>query len=166
MIYIEELREKVSQKQQSIIGKKLLLKGLEYEYGISLLPRIILGEFGKPFFIDYPKIHFNISHCDKAVACILSSHPVGIDVECIKELDIDLAKYISSEEEFNKIITSLNPALAFTKLWTEKESYCKLTGQGLDSRDVIRDILKNNPSKFNTIINETGGYVVTSCQNQ
>ena len=87
MIYIEELKEEISQKEQSIIGRKLLLRGLKLEYGIEELPEISFEKYGKPYFLNYPKIHFNISHCDKAVTCILSKRPVGIDVESIKPFD-------------------------------------------------------------------------------
>ena len=163
MIYIEELKGKVSQKEQSKIGRKLLLRGLLTEYGFSDLPEISFGEYGKPFFKSYPSIHFNISHCDRAVACIISEQPVGIDVECINPFDKDLAEYISSAEELNDILTNRNPALAFTLLWTKKESLCKLTGKGLNTRNDIQSILTSNFAIFQTLINEAGGYVLASC---
>ena len=163
MIYIEELKEPVSQKEQSKIGRRLLLRGLQIEYGLSILPEISFGKYGKPYFKDYPDIHFNISHCDKGVACIISDHPVGIDIECINPFDKELAEYISSPEELVTILKNSCPPIAFTILWTKKESFCKLTGYGLDNRKSIQEILINNPSYFQTIINEAGGYVLTSC---
>lgn len=163
MIYIEELKEEISQKEQSIIGRKLLLRGLKLEYGIEELPEISFEEYGKPYFLNYPKIHFNISHCDKAVTCILSKRPVGIDVESIKPFDKELAEYISTDHELASILESPDPSIAFTVIWTKKESYCKLTGRGLDTRKEIQEILFNNPTVFHSSINEAGGYVVTSC---
>ena len=163
MIYIEELKEAISQKKQSEIGRSLLTKGLRIEYGLSELPDIASGEFGKPYFPNYPDIHFNISHCDKAVACFLSDKPVGIDVESIRKFDRDLAEYVSSPEEFEAILKSQNPSLAFIILWTKKESYCKLSGKGLDNKKEIQEILLNNTTQFQTIINEAGGYILTSC---
>lgn len=163
MIYIAELKEKIPQKEQSEIGHNLLLRGLQTEYGFTDLPEISKGVFGKPFFKEYPEIHFNISHCDNAVACLIADRPVGLDVECIKSFDPDLAEYVSTREEFQQIITNPDPALAFIILWTKKESYVKLTGKGLDTQNEIRNILTNNPINFNTIINKAGGYVLTSC---
>ena len=165
MIYIEELKEEISQKEQSIIGRKLLLRGLKLEYGIGELPEISFEEYGKPYFPNHPEIHFNISHCDKAVACMLSKKPVGIDVESIKPFDQDLAEYISTDGELASILESHDPSLTFTVIWTKKESYCKLTGRGLDTRKEIQEILVNNPTVFHSSINEAKGYVITSCSN-
>lgn len=164
MIYIEELTEKISPDIQTELGRRLLRKGLEFEYGISELPEIYLGEFGKPFFKSYPEIFFNISHCEKGVVCGISNRPIGIDIESIKPFDKDLAEYISTNSEFIRILKSPDPAIAFTVLWTEKESYCKLTGKGLNTRKEIQDSLINNNSLFLTTINEAGGYVLTICQ--
>ena len=163
MIYLEELKEKISQKEQSFIGRKLLLRGLQIEYGLSELPEISFAEFGKPYFKTFPGIHFNISHCEKAVACIISEHPVGIDIEVINPFDKDLAEFISNKCELGAILSHAEPSLLFTILWTKKESYCKLTGKGLDTRKAIQEILIQNPATFQTFINETGGFVVTSC---
>lgn len=164
MIYIEELKEKISQKQQSETGRKLLLRGLQSEYGLSELPEIYFGEFGKPYFKSYPNIQFNISHCEKAVACIISEHEVGIDVECINPFDKDLAEYICSPQELEAILKCPDPSLAFTVLWTKKESFCKLIGQGLSDRKFIQEILNGNTAIFQTRINKTGGCVLTSCR--
>ena len=163
MIYIEELKEAISQKKQSEIGRSLLTKGLRIEYGLSELPDIASGEFGKPYFPNYPDIHFNISHCDRAVVCFLSDKPVGIDVESIRKFDKELAEYILNPEEFESILKSCNPSLAFTIIWTRKESFCKLTGQGLNTREEIRNILTDFSVNFNTVIHEAGGYIITSC---
>lgn len=163
MIYIEELTQNTSQKEQSKIGRKLLLRGMHIEYGLPEIPEVSFGEFGKPYFKSHPDIHFNISHCDKAVACIISDKPVGIDVECINPFDKDLSEYICNDEELKWILNNHDPALAFTILWTKKESYCKLTGKGLDNRKAIQEIFQISSPLFHTIINETGGYVLTSC---
>ena len=163
MIYIEELKIDTSQKEQTRIGRQLLLRGLQMEHGITELPAISLGLFGKPFFPDYPGIHFNISHCRRAVVCIISDKNVGIDVECIDQFDQDLAQYISNPREFETIINSGNPALAFTICWTRKESYCKLTGKGLDTRKEIQNILINNTAIFHTIIKEKDSLGEAGC---
>lgn len=162
MIYIEELKEKISQTKQSEIGRRLLLRGLQIEYGLSVLPEISFGECGKPFFPAYPFIHFNISHCDKAVACIISNKRVGIDVETINPFDKELAQYICSPQELESVMNHPDQALAFTILWTKKESFCKLTGKGLNTRKEIQE-LSINETLFNIYINEEKGYVTTVC---
>ena len=163
MIYIEELKEKISQKEQSDIGRKLLLSGLQMEYGLKEIPEVSYGKYGKPFFKTFEEINFNISHCERGVVCIISDKTVGIDIECINPFDRDLAEYVCTPEEMSFILSSSDPALAFTILWTKKESYCKLTGKGIDTRKDIQEILTSNPAFFHTMINQTGGYVITSC---
>lgn len=163
MIYLEKLKQKVSQQEQTLIGRKLLLRGLQMEYGLSEIPEISFGIYGKPYFKTLGEIHFNISHCDRGVVCIVSDNNVGIDIECINPFDEELAEYVANQEELKVILNHPNPALAFTILWTKKESLCKLTGKGIDTRKEIQEILSLNPVKFQTIINEAGGYVITSC---
>ena len=66
---------------QSVLAELLLRRALREEYGLGELPKIETGEKGKPFFPDYPKFHFNLSHCKYAVACALDRAPVGVDAE-------------------------------------------------------------------------------------
>ena len=66
---------------QSVLAELLLRRALREEFGLAELPKIETGEKGKPFFPDYPEIHFNLSHCKYAVACALDSAPVGVDAE-------------------------------------------------------------------------------------
>ena len=153
----------MSQKELSDLGRELLLEGLRLEYGISDLPEIFFKEFGKPYFKDYPDIHFNISHCGKAVACLLSKEEVGVDVEEIKEFDRELAEFVCSPHEFKKVLESEDPEVAFISLWTRKESYFKFTGKGLDSREEIRNSPGDKSCRFYTCVNKSAGYIVTTC---
>lgn len=164
MIYIEEINDNIDQPTQSSIARKLLLRGLKNEFGIKEMPKWEYSEFGKPYFRDHPNLHFNLSHCNRAVVCAIDKNPIGIDVEIIHKFDEELARYISTYKEFETIIKSPDPSLSFTILWTKKESFMKLTGKGLSTRQEIQDCLFNNSSRFFTSVNETGGYVITSCQ--
>lgn len=167
----EERVEKISrlhgfgEKLRSALAYLILKEGLKLEYGsrFDKMPLWEYGPYGKPRLAGHPDIHFNLSHCEKAVACVISSDPVGIDVETIGPFDEELARYISSQREFEVIMMSPDPALAFTTLWTKKESYCKLTGHGLDSRESIIGILNSGRAIFNTQINTHARYVMTVC---
>ena len=51
------------------LGRRLLRYGLEKYYGLviteeELEDHIDINKYGKPFFPGYPKIHFNVSHCE------------------------------------------------------------------------------------------------------
>lgn len=150
-------------KELSLKAYQLLQKGLKEEYDISEPPLFEYNEFGKPSLAHYPRIHFNMSHCKRAVACLLANHPVGIDVEEITPFDSDVARYVLNSKEYDRVTSSNDPATEFTILWTMKESLIKLTGRGIDDEllpDLLHDISKYN---FQTNINKEKGYVVTTC---
>ena len=138
----------------------LLCKGLRQEYGISEPPVFGYGEHGKPFIIGRPDIHFNLSHCREAVACVLSDEPVGIDVESVREYKESLVRYTMNDEEMASIRQADSPALEFTRLWTCKEAVLKLTGEGINND--LKDILKR-PSRLTTVVGPEGRYVYTVC---
>jgi 4'-phosphopantetheinyl transferase len=71
---------------------------LRDEFGISN-PRISVSEHGKPYLADYPNIHFNISHCLKAVAVVVADIPVGIDVESFRDYSDGLLDKTMNETE-------------------------------------------------------------------
>jgi len=66
----------------------------------------VRNAYGKPFIRDVP-LYSNISHAGEWVVCAISDYEVGIDIECIKEIDYDM--------------------------WTLKESYIKWLGTGLST---------------------------------
>ena len=115
-----------------VVAHRLLRQLLDEEFGLNLDSlRVARTEQGKPFFPDYPDVHFNISHCDVAVACAVATSPVGIDVEMVTELDMDVARRVLNDDELHKVLAVPRPDVAFTRLWTIKESYLKMLGTGL-----------------------------------
>lgn len=97
---------------------------------------------GKPFFTDYPDLHFNISHSGKFVACVISDSDVGIDIEGGRDVDLRVAERFFTDEEYEWIEecdTDEEKRSRFFKIWTKKEACTKLTGVGLARG--IREIL-------------------------
>ena len=86
-----------------------------------------VNENGKP--ISHEK-YFNVSHCERAVVLALATWEIGVDVENIKSIDEDLKRYITTDEEYNKIKTDKD----FFEIWTSKESLVKADGAGIDRR--------------------------------
>lgn len=123
-------RQKLDQKL-SVLGYVLLNYGLKNEYGISEKLRFCYSAKGKPYLSDYPQIHFNLSHCKNGVICAIHTSDVGVDIETVAAYDGQLAEYVCNEQELKLINKSDNKALAFTKIWTKKESLMKKTGAGL-----------------------------------
>ena len=144
----------------------LLMEGLEKEYGITGQPEFVFGQHGKPMLKDHPEIHFNLSHCRRAALCVISSQPVGCDIETVpEELDMDVCRYCFNEEEIAGITRSDRPTLTFTQLWTCKEALLKLTGEGLtnDLPGLLCPPLSETVS-FHTHIAPDSSYVYTICQ--
>ncbi len=145
----------------------LLCQALREVYGITEQPSFTIGEHGKPelFFNSQlstlnSQLFFNLSHCKNAIACAVSSQPIGIDVECIGRYSESLARHVLSPEEFAQVSSAPDPQIPFTRLWTQKEAIVKLTGRGID------DDLPNLLSKYNNVSLHTEehpdkGYVLT-----
>ena len=139
----------------------LLCEGLQKEYGLTEKPIFEYGEHGKPFIVDRPEIHFNLSHCREAVVCMVSDKPVGIDVESIREFKESLVHYTMNENEIRQIEQAERPEMEFIKLWTQKEAVLKLTGEGI-SRD-MKSVLINPPATLTTIVSPDQRYVYSYC---
>ncbi len=114
-------------------------------YGDIVLPEIICGEFGKPFFRNETGKEFSVSHTFRKgkglVAAAFSSEPAGVDAEFIKESNLQIADHFFTEAESAYIHSSENPYESFCKVWTRKEAFVKCSGEGLqhgfDSFSVI-----------------------------
>ncbi len=128
-------------------------------------PRFVYGTYGKPHLADLPHLHFNLSHCAKAVMCTLGTEPVGCDVEEIPgEVDEDVLALCFSPEEQDLIRCSENPGVEFAKLWTRKEALLKMHGIGLADRlpSLMASPLAQQVA-FQTVVCLRAGYVYTVC---
>ncbi|SHJ86932.1 4'-phosphopantetheinyl transferase [Clostridium cavendishii DSM 21758] len=93
----------------------------------------IYNKFGKSFLKNPPNFYFNISHSENWVVCAISNKEVGIDIEKIKPIDLDIAKRFFSKIEYEDLMSKqLEKQISyFYDLWTLKESYIKYKGKGL-----------------------------------
>ncbi len=119
-----------------VIGADLLLAYALKLAGADLRSlRMEKGPHEKPYFADAPQLHFNISHSGDYAMCILSDREAGCDVEHMrKERVLDVAGhfYHRMENALLEKVTGTEAKLAlFTRIWTLKESYIKVTGLGL-----------------------------------
>ena len=94
--------------------------------------KFLTNEYGKPFVMKMEFINFNISHSGKWVVCAIDNNIVGVDVEEIANINLDMTKNIFKESEYNKLDNMGKEKLQyFYELWTLKESYVKAVGKGL-----------------------------------
>lgn len=79
-------------------------------------------------------IQFNLSHSENLVAIVLSTCPIGIDVEFIRKdfsYDIMLDDCFSLTEQM-LISKDVGSSINFYTLWTRKEALLKASGEGLN----------------------------------
>lgn len=107
----------------------LLAEIIEKEYLKKPCPEILRDEYGKPYFADH-SLYFNISHSGDYVAMAVSEHPVGIDLQKIKEVREGMyRKAVLPREQI--LIRKESRTRDFIRLWTLKESFTKAEGKGL-----------------------------------
>lgn len=91
-------------------------------------------ENGKPCLLHYPEIQFNLSHSGSMVMAAFASCPVGCDVEKKQKARMDVAKRFFAPAEQRTLWaaeTEEERDILFSRLWTLKESYLKVGGQGM-----------------------------------
>ena len=91
-----------------------------------------LGENEKPYFVNAPELHFNLSHSNTQVLAAVSDAPVGCDIERVKPIDLKLARRFFHEDEYAAIACAPTEEQTrlFFRFWTLKESYMKCSGAG------------------------------------
>lgn len=146
-------------------------------YGLSM-DDITVDKNGKPYIKN---INYNISHSGNIVICALCDTVVGCDIEKIREIKNGVKeKYFSdSERSFLDSLNGTEIQKTFFEFWTAKESYLKMTGEGIAS--CIKDIeivfcpsntkkafVKRNGDKTECFINQVfipghSEYVISVC---
>jgi 4'-phosphopantetheinyl transferase len=99
--------------------------------GLGRLPQIERTAEGKPFFVQMPDVHFNLSHSRALLLCGGGNSPIGVDIEVIRPRGERLPEYVLSPEELAWFQERGRRWADFYTLWTLKESRVKQTGAGL-----------------------------------
>lgn len=130
---IERMNLIVDEKKREnfLMAEFITIELLERMYGIK--DPLILGKAGEKAYVDkIKKINFSRSYAeDNLVVAIDVDHAIGIDCEQILPRDGKIEEYFFTQEERDYVNNSSNKDLAFTVIWTRKESYMKYTGEGL-----------------------------------
>lgn len=158
--------KKLDDRKRSVLAFVLLQRALRKEYGITEVPEFVYNEFGKPSLPNLP-IHFSLSHCKNVVACAVSDHNIGIDVENIIPYNPDIVRKVCSDDEIIIIERSLNKDAVLTNLWTEKEAISKYEGLGLalqfnmiNCRDFLTESILNNNYILTICYGKSTKYVI------
>ncbi len=96
-----------------------------------------LGAKGKPYLREEDcgaPLYFNISHSGSYVVCAISKREVGVDIQEHKSLDyMKTAQRFFAKEE-KRVLKDAQPQEGlelFYRLWTRKEAYGKMLGEGV-----------------------------------
>ncbi len=121
---------------RSILGELLI------RYGIcqnSVLKNsdinFIKNEYGKPFLNNVADVYFSLSHSEEYVLCGISDKELGVDIEKINEIELDIAEDFFHHREYKVILKQLEEQRLqyFYRIWCLKESYLKYIGTGLST---------------------------------
>jgi 4'-phosphopantetheinyl transferase len=150
------------EKIRSAIAYLLLRIGLYNELGYWGKPVIYQKENEKPKLEGMNKVEFNLSHCKRAVACAISQHKVGLDVQEPVSYNKGLGVMTLSEAELKHVESSENRDLEFTKLWTRKESFGKYWGFGIAyNLKAVDFLVGERKDRFQTFTRVFPEYVLT-----
>ena len=117
--------------RQTGAGAGLLLRYAFEREGIPFCgDSFYVGAHGKPY---HNKLCFNISHSGRYVICVTGKEDVGCDIQKIKPAHPRIMNsfFTDSEREYVQFADDSMKEECFTRIWALKESYLKMTGDGL-----------------------------------
>lgn len=151
MIFLDETRKRkvwqcknLDDKKRSFLAGYLIQKGakewMAKEGGLQgdakpLFLSYNYSKYGKPYLKGEKNLYFNISHSKNYVVCAFSDEEVGIDIQVHRKGKGDIAQRFFSLKD-RLLMEELagegrGPEEIFFFLWTVKEAYMKLTGEGM-----------------------------------
>lgn len=126
---------RIQDSYRSVLGEILVRYAICYKSGClnkEIEMRFTTGQ--KPKLLFPTDLFFNISHSGDWVVCALSSNTVGVDVEYMQKVNLQIAKSFFSSSEYRFILNQDSEEefqKRFYRVWTLKESYVKADGRGL-----------------------------------
>ena len=125
-------KQKNEQARLRSLTAELLLRYALNDGGWSVDGPLDIGvsDQGKPFLRD-GRCFFSPSHSADMVLCALCDREIGADIQIASKANDALIRRFFAEDERDFICRAQDPDAAFSEIWTEKESYCKMDGRGL-----------------------------------
>lgn len=109
-----------------------------------------INKYGKPFLRNRPNCCFNVSHSGHYVVCAIRDKSVGVDVEEIKFINLDITKRIFTDSELIYLYqhSIVERRRVFYRIWTMKEAYIKYIGKGFSMPLTSFSVLKSDTGAF------------------
>lgn len=144
----------IQEAQARKLAYPLLARAAGLHWGMNTLPELARGERGKPYFPQWPRCQFNISHSGTLAVCALDETPVGVDIQIVQNRREKLVDRVCNPRERNWLRRRGERAEDFALLWAMKESRCKYSGEGL--RQPISDISVPLPEEAEQLLEWEG----------
>ncbi|MBQ3285659.1 MAG: 4'-phosphopantetheinyl transferase superfamily protein [Ruminococcus sp.] len=127
----QERQEKIARYRFEKDKLLSLAAGLLIRRTIGESP-ITLGEHGKPYAESGG--FFSVSHSGGIAAIAVDDTEIGLDVEKLpEESRLKIADRFYHPAERDHVKRADNPRRAFCEIWTRKEAYLKMTGEGIST---------------------------------
>lgn len=148
--------KKQSNQKESAIAYVLLRLAVYETTGYKAILEFDEASQKKPHLNFELGLQFNLSHCKECVVCGLSKEDIGVDVQ----------EFVPYTPEYQNILTldeleyirhTSTSDVAFSRIWTLKESYGKALGCG-----ICYNLNQVSMIDKNQFVKELNGYQLTS----
>lgn len=122
----------IDDKKRSLLAGKLLSRMCE-ELEIDN-PTYGATQKGKPVLVSHPDVAFNLSHSGEYVVLVYEKGipSIGVDIQEIRKISESLKRRLLHEEEcIPEALSQEERNVLLNRIWAIKESYVKMTGEGL-----------------------------------
>lgn len=119
---------------------------------------------GKPYVSNFENIFFSLSHSGDMILLAIDTCRIGADIELIKKDNTALAKSFFTNGEYDFIINSEDSVRSFYMVWTMKEAYLKMTGEGIINGLDNFDVFNANFNKMLKNYSDSDKYMTAICK--
>lgn len=131
----EQISREQDMRNETTVLERITLANLLERLGDPVQIAYSHGTKGKPDFADAMMGHFNLSHSEEYVCAVFDRRELGVDIQWMRPLkNMRMAERFFSQGEKQALADCSNPGMReklFYRIWVKKESYAKLTGEGI-----------------------------------
>ena len=157
----EYRREKIMRYRFEKDKLRSLIAGLLIRRAIGEMP-LVFGEHEKPY-VQGNSLYFSVSHSGRVAAIAVDDTELGLDVEELPAPDrLKIADRFYHPREREYVHGAEDEARAFCRIWTRKEAYLKMTGEGI-STDLTAFDTTSSPLGERMVTFDLDGYCLSVC---